>query len=174
MATPHVAGSAAVVIDQHPDWTSADVRSAIVNTAVRGVLKDSATGKTIVDNPNIVGAGLENLHNAVRAKVSLDPVSIAFGGVPSGSGQSRSGEIVVKNLTAATATFTFSIEDPFAGGTTFTVSPASVTLAPGATATISVAVSVPRGNTRVDDWAWLKVSMGGTEVAHAALYTRTK
>ena len=174
MATPHVAGSAAVVIDQHPDWTSADVRSAIVNTAVRGVLKDSATGKTIVDNPNVVGAGLENLHNAVRAKVSLDPVSIAFGGVPSGSGQNRSGEIVVKNLTGATATFTFSIEDPFAGGATYTVSPASVTLAPGATATIRVAVSVPRGHNRVDDWAWLKVSTGGTEVAHAALYTRTK
>ena len=35
MATPHVAGSAAVVIDQHPDWAAADVRSALVNTAVR-------------------------------------------------------------------------------------------------------------------------------------------
>ena len=101
MATPHVAGSAAVVIDQHGDWTAADVRSAIVNTAVRGVLRDSATGATLVDNPNIVGAGLENVFNAVRASISLDPVSIAFGGVPAGSGQGRSGEIVVKNLTAS-------------------------------------------------------------------------
>ena len=174
MATPHVAGSAAVVIDQHADWTAADVRSAIVNTAVRGVLKDSATGKIIVDNPNVVGAGLENLYNAVRAKVSLDPVSIAFGGVPSGSGQSRSGEIIVKNLTGATATFTFSIEDPFAGGAAYTVTPTSVTLAAGATTTIRVAVSVPRGFGQRDDWAWLKVSTGGAEVAHAALYTRTK
>ena len=78
--------------------------------------RTSATGKIVVDNPNVVGAGLENLYNAVQAKVSLDPVSIAFGGVPSGSGQSRSGEIIVKNLTGATATFTFSIEDPFASG----------------------------------------------------------
>jgi subtilisin family serine protease len=179
MATPHVAGSAAVVIEQHPDWTSADVRSAIVNTAVRGVLKDSATGKVIVDDPNIVGAGLENLWNAVRAKVSLDPVSIAFGGVPSGSGQNRSGEIIVKNLTGATATFTFAIEDPFTGGASYTVTPASVTLAAGASATIRVAVDVPRGFSGApdkgpNDWAWLEVSMGGTEVAHAALYTRAK
>ena len=130
MATPHVAGTAAVVVDQHGDWTAADVRSAIVNTAVRGVLKDSATGTTFVDNPNIVGAGLENVSNAVRASISLDPVSIAYGAVPSGSGQSRSNEIVVKNLTDATATFTFTIDDPFAGGASYSVLPRSVTLTP--------------------------------------------
>ena len=96
------------------------------------------TGETIVDNPNVVGAGLENLFNAVQASVSLDPVSVAFGGIPSGSGQNRSGEIIVKNLTDSTATFEFSIEDPFAGGASYTVSPASVTLAPGATTTIRV------------------------------------
>jgi subtilisin family serine protease len=174
MATPHISGSAAVIIDQHPDWTAADVRSAIVNTAVRGVLKDAMTGKTIVDDPNVVGAGLENLHHAVLAKVSLDPVSISFGGVPSGSGQGRSGQFVVKNLTDATATFTFSIEDPFAGGASYSVSPGSVTLGPGQTATIDVDVQVPRGNPSGDDWAWLEVSMDGAEVAHAALYTRTR
>jgi len=174
MATPHVAGSAAVVIDQHPDWTSADVRSAIVNTAARGVLKDTATGRTVVDNPNVVGAGLENLHHAVMASVSLDPVSLAFGGVPSGSGQGRTGEFVVKNLTSGTATFTFAVDDPFAGGITYTVSPASVTLGPGQTATIEVRMANPRGTTQRDDWAWLEVSMNGAEVAHAALYTRTK
>jgi minor extracellular serine protease Vpr len=174
MATPHVAGSAAVVIDQHPDWSAADVRSAIVNTAARGVLKDTATGRIVVDNPNIVGAGLENLHHAVMASVSLDPVSLAFGGVPSGSGQGRTGEIIVKNLTSGTATFTFAIDDPTAGGVTYTVSPASVTLGPGQSTTIEVSVAVPRGNAVRDDWAWLEVSMNGGEVAHAALYTRTK
>ena len=132
------------------------------------------TGETIVDNPNVVGAGLENLLNAVQASVSLDPVSVAFGGIPSGSGQNRSGEIIVKNLTDSTATFAFSIEDPFAGGASYTVSPASVTLAPGATTTIRVTVDVPRAFPQRDDWAWLLVSTGGSEVAHAALYTRTK
>jgi subtilisin family serine protease len=174
MATPHISGSAAVVIEQHPDWTSADVRSAIVNTARRGVLKDTATGRIVIDNPNVVGAGLEDLHHAVQATVSLDPVSLSFGGVPSGSGQGRSGDIVVKNLTSGTATFAFSIDDPFAGGTTYIVSPASVTLGPGQTTTVDLSVAVPRGNTQADDWAWLEVSMNGNEVAHAALYTRTK
>ncbi|HET7203688.1 MAG TPA: S8 family serine peptidase [Steroidobacteraceae bacterium] len=174
MATPHIAGSAAVVIDVHPDWTSADVRSAIVNTAARNVLKDTTTGESGVDDPNAVGAGLANLHYAVMASVSLDPVSLAFGGVPAGSGQSRSGQFMVKNLTDSTATFTFSIEDPAAGGVTYAVAPGSVTLGPGQTAMIDVSVNVPRGHPTPDDWAWLEVSVDGSEVAHAALYTRTR
>ena len=174
MATPHVAGTAALVLDAHPTWTAPDVRSAIVNTAVRGVLKDAATGTVFVDNPNITGAGLENAANAVSASISLDPVSIGYGSVPSGSGQSRSDSIVVKNLRTTTATYTFAIDDPFAGGASYVVSPTSVTLAPGATATIRVTLSVPRGFDTVNDWAWLEVSSGGTEVAHAALYTRVK
>ena len=174
MATPHVAGASALVLDAHPTWTAPDVRSAIVNTAVRGVLKDAATGEVFVDNPNIVGAGLLNAATAVGASISLDPVSIGYGAVPSGSGQNRTDQIVVKNLRGASATFTFAIDDPFAGGASYTVSPSSVTLAPGATTTIRVTVSVPRGFDTTDDWAWLEVFSGGEEVAHAALYTRTK
>ncbi len=63
---------------------------------------------------------------------------------------------------------------PFARGATYSVSPSSVTLAPGATATIRVTVSVPRGFDTENDWAWLEVFRSGVEVAHAALYTLTK
>ena len=36
MATPHLAGAAAVVRGAHPSWTAAQVRSAVVNTAREG------------------------------------------------------------------------------------------------------------------------------------------
>ena len=42
MAAPHLAGSAAVIRGQHPQWSAAQVRSAVVNTAQRGVLKGFA------------------------------------------------------------------------------------------------------------------------------------
>lgn len=37
MATPHVAGSAAVLKQQHPDWDPVQIKSALVNTAKRPI-----------------------------------------------------------------------------------------------------------------------------------------
>src|SRR5207253_3316012 len=72
MATPHLAGTAAVVLGRHPSWSAAQVRSAIVNTADQGVLKKS-TSTAKETNVFVIGAGRENLTSAVNAKVALDP-----------------------------------------------------------------------------------------------------
>src|SRR4051794_19150354 len=49
MATPHLAGSAAVLLSQHPTWTPRDVNSALVNTADRNVLRTTAGDAYVVD-----------------------------------------------------------------------------------------------------------------------------
>lgn len=85
MATPHLAGMAAAVIDAWTDQgrvhTAEQVRSAIVNTAVEGVLTDHATGRTLVDDANVVGAGLANLPASIEAEYAVSPVSTSFGAV---------------------------------------------------------------------------------------------
>jgi minor extracellular serine protease Vpr len=174
MATPHLAGSAAVVEWEHPDWTPAQVRSAIVNTAARNLLTQYNHTTTLQTNPLIEGAGLENLDNAVKAQVALDPVSVSFGTVPSISGQTQSAPVTLSNLSGASETLALSAGSDYAqpkSGVSFSVSPASVTLAPGGSATVTVTLTEAKGAATGNHYAWLEVNSGSTNVAHAALYT---
>jgi subtilisin family serine protease len=68
MASPHLAGTAAVVKSQHPDWTPAEICSAIVNTADAGAL-DSLVHTNPLGDPNLYGAGLVDVDAAVHATV---------------------------------------------------------------------------------------------------------
>ena len=145
MATPHLAGSAAVVKSQHPDWPAWAIRSAIVNTAETGVLKAFTDGTTVVTDVNIEGAGRENLLNAVNAKVGLSPVSVSFGAIPSGAGQTKSVAISLTNLTGAPATWSLGIADTTGSGVSYSLSASSVTLAAGASASVNVTLTATKG-----------------------------
>jgi subtilisin family serine protease len=169
MATPHLAGAAAVVRGVHPDWTAAQVRSAIVNTAQEGLLRHPATGAVTAD-VQIVGAGLLDVRSALAASAGLDPVSVSFGAISPGSGGRRTGSIVITNLTGAQATYAISLADDASDGVTFGVSPASVTLAPGASATIGLTAVAQRSIADGPRQAFVRVSTGGVEVAHAAVF----
>jgi minor extracellular serine protease Vpr len=169
MATPHLAGSAAVVIGQHPDWSAAEVRSAIVNTATQGVLKDFQTGASIVADPNIVGAGLDNLQAAVGASVGIDPVSVSFGAVPRISGISKSVDVRLSNLTGSAQTYALSIGSVSGSGVSYSTSASSVTIDAGGSATVSIKMTAAKGAGLGDHYATLQVGS-----SHAILYTFIK
>lgn len=171
MATPHLAGSAAVVRGQHPDWSAAEVRSAIVNTAVRNVVHD-LDGAPVTD-VNIVGAGREDLKNAVDATVALDPVSVSFGAVASGSGQSSVVDVTLRNIGASGKTFGLSVADADAG-VAYAVSPAAASLAPGESTVVRITMTAGKGAPAGGQQAFLVVNDGAGNVAHAALYTLVK
>jgi minor extracellular serine protease Vpr len=77
MATPHLAGSAALLLDLNPDWSPADVKSALVNTAAR-VVTDSNTGTV---DPGVLarGGGRVDLTAVADIPVTIDPASASFG-----------------------------------------------------------------------------------------------
>ncbi len=82
MSTPHIAGSAAVLLQLYPDWSPAQVKSALVNRADM-VVQDAFTGTHDV-GPTAQGAGRENLSVSADATTWMDPVSASFGRVTVG------------------------------------------------------------------------------------------
>src|SRR5690606_27192903 len=63
MASPHVAGSAALLIGAHPDWTPSQVASALLTTARPSVMVNRDTPATPLEQ----GSGTVDLAKAVRA-----------------------------------------------------------------------------------------------------------
>jgi subtilisin family serine protease len=171
MATPHLAGTAAVVRAQHPDWSAAEIRSAIVNTAKRNVVHD-LDGVAIAD-VNVVGAGRLDVQNAVEATIALDPVSVSFNAVPSGSGQSRTVNVTVRNIGTAAKSLAFAVADSDSG-VAYSVSPASASLGAGESTVVAVTMTAGKGAPVGGQQAFLVINSGGSEVAHGALFTQVK
>ena len=106
MATPHIAGSAAVLLDlSNKTWSPARIKSALVNRAEL-VVKDAVTGSHDV-GPTAQGGGRENLANAAHATTWLDPVSASFGKVAVGHPTSET--ITIFNPTGSAQTFQISV-----------------------------------------------------------------
>ena len=69
MATPHVAGAAAILLQQHPTWTQKQVKSALMASP------KSDDGVSVFDQ----GAGRVDLAAAIDQSVTADPASLSFG-----------------------------------------------------------------------------------------------
>jgi hypothetical protein len=101
MSTPHIAGSAAVLLQLHNDWTPAQIKSALVNRADL-VITDSITGTHDV-GPTAQGAGRENLSVAADGTTWMNPASASFGRVTLGHPTSLN--ITLSNPTGTAQTF---------------------------------------------------------------------
>jgi minor extracellular serine protease Vpr len=103
MATPHLAGSSAVLLQLHPDWSPDQVKSALANTADR-VIKDAKKG-TMDVGPTAQGAGRENLTHAADATILFEPDSASFGRISSSVTIPTPFTFTLSNTTGASQTF---------------------------------------------------------------------
>ncbi len=69
MSSPHIAGLGALIIEAHPDWSPAQVKSALMTTARQDVFKED--GATPAD-PFDFGAGHVDPNNAVDPGLTYD------------------------------------------------------------------------------------------------------
>ncbi|MGW4892648.1 S8 family serine peptidase [Kitasatospora sp. NPDC004240] len=151
MATPHVAGLAALVRAAHPGHTVEQVKAALMNTAEDTWLGDDHGGP--VYGPERTGAGRARVDRAVRTPaVALaagdgavpGSVGVSFGPVAVGGPLSLGREVEVRNLSGTALEYrtgyAAATEVP---GARFEVTPERVTVPAGGTARVTVTLSVP-------------------------------
>jgi subtilisin family serine protease len=137
MATPHVAGSAALLKQLHPTWTPAQTKSALMTTATENVWTN--TTKTILAGVLDRGAGRIDLTKAGNPGITLDQPSLSAGEIT--AGQHADFTIQARDVSGG-GTWTVSTVET-AGGANFDVTPSStsLTVPGGGAATLGVTVA---------------------------------
>jgi len=150
MASPLTAGVAALVKAEHPGWKPVRVKAAVVNNAVHDVFEGpNHTGP--IHDPARVGTGRIDAKKAFKATSlayvkAQKAVSATFGVVaaPIDGGKVKKIKYVeVKNTGKKKVSYQArydAIND--AAGVTYTVAPASFSLAPGKTRSLKVTMTV--------------------------------
>ncbi len=150
MATPHVAGAAALLAQQHPDWTGAQLKAALTASAK--------------PNPDLgeyaQGAGRVDVARAIEQTVVSEPTNVSLGLQvwPHDDDQPITKSFSYRNTSAADVTLALSLDTDAAEGL-FSLSADEVTVPAGGTAEVSVTADTKVGTT---DGA-----LGGTVVATA-------
>ena len=106
-----VAGAAALVKQRNPQWTSAQIKSALVNTATT-LIRDYTDNGLIQASVLDIGAGKLNAADAVRANVTIEPATLSLGVVGS-SNPSQS--LTIRNTSNSPVSLTLQVRASFGG-----------------------------------------------------------
>ena len=137
MASPHVAGAVALLLEARPNTPPSAVGDILTNSAVPR--PRPASGDQL-DMVSVQGAGLLDIASAVRATTRVEPGQLALGETEGGS---VTGSFEITNDSPGTVTYTLSHEPALASGpNTFLI--ASV-VAPSTVGFSTNPVSVPPG-----------------------------
>ncbi|MBP2336589.1 subtilisin family serine protease [Saccharothrix coeruleofusca] len=160
MATPHVAGAAALLAQRHPDWSGSRIKTALTSSA----------RPNPASTPYDQGTGRIDVAAALTQALTAEPASLSFGNQrwPHHDDAPVTRELVYRNTgtepvaLSVTAEMTGPDGEPAPAGLV-TASPAEVTVPAGGQATVTVTA-----DTRVDGpdggYAGLVTASGGTAV----------
>ncbi|MFF5003749.1 S8 family serine peptidase [Streptomyces phaeochromogenes] len=170
MATPHVAGAAAILKQQHPDWTYTELKAALTGSAKGGKY-----------TPFQQGSGRIQVDKAIKQTVIANPSSVSFGiqQWPHTDDTPVTEKITYKNLGTADVTLSLSATATNPKGQAapagfFTLGAKTVTVpAGGGTASVDLTVNSKLGGTVDGAYsAYVTATGGGQSVRTAAAVQR--
>ncbi|MET7552431.1 S8 family serine peptidase [Streptomyces sp. NPDC005479] len=129
MATPHVAGAAALLAQTHPDWTGQQLKDALVST----------TKSTPQFSPYMGGSGRVDIAAAVKDSVVASASAFASAKWPYTQGQVASKDVTYTNTAADPVTLDLALSTPGSPTGLFSLSASQVTVPAHGTATVTVA-----------------------------------
>jgi len=171
MASPHVAGAAAVLRQARPDWSNTDIKSALMSTAR---YLEVYTHEGAPAQPLDMGSGRLQLDAALDPGVLLSPPSLSFGRMITGTEATLTLE--VRSVAEDVQEYTLRTLDTRAGFTAtralpgMEIFPDRIRLRPGETATVRVEWDTAEAGIG-DNQGWLVLTSEGYE-AHLAAWMR--
>ena len=124
MAAPHVAGAVALLLQRHPTWTPAQVKSALALTGDPAYTSDYKSEET----PTLRGGGgVVNLPRADATPLFATPVAFAFGLLRSNASQTRSVQLTDSGL-GGSGPWTVTVEAQSRPAGATILAPAAVTV----------------------------------------------
>ncbi|MFI6880234.1 S8 family peptidase [Streptomyces sp. NPDC050400] len=170
MATPHVAGAAAILKQQHPDWTYQELKGALVGSA-KGNAKY---------NPFQQGSGRIQVDQAIKQTVFAEPVSVSFGVAqwPHTDDTAITKKVTYKNTGTADVTLDLAVAATNPKGQAapagfFTLGATKVTVPAGGTASVDLTANTKLGGTVDGAYsAYVTATGGGQAVRTAAAVQR--
>ncbi|MGY1454467.1 S8 family peptidase [Streptomyces sp. SS8] len=165
MATPHVAGAAALLAQRHPDWTGERIKGALTASTKPG------KGYTAFQQ----GSGRADVNKALKQTIVAEPVSIGFGTAqwPHGDDEPVTKDITYRNLgtedvtLSLTATGTDPRGKPAPKGM-FTLAADEVTVPAGGTASVGITADTRLGGNVNGGYSVTVTATGGGQSVRTA------
>jgi subtilisin family serine protease len=128
MATPHVAGSAALLAQEHPDWKAAQLKDILMSSAAPKGAADAFQQ----------GAGRVDVAHAITQTITTEPASVSFGleKWPHDSDRPLTKTVTYHNAGTSALTLDLSLPGDKAG--VYSLSTGALTVPAGGTADVKV------------------------------------
>jgi subtilisin family serine protease len=163
MAAPHVAGAAALLLQQHPGWSPQQVKSALM-TSAQPAWGDTA--RTQEASVLLEGGGLIDVSAADDPNLFAEPSSLSFGFLNT-DGHTARKPLLLELSDAGTGGGAWNVSvEPQSASPGATIAPAtsSVTISPGGTVDLPIVATATDSAPTGDDTGFVVLTRGSDRV----------
>ena len=163
MAAPHVAGAAALLLQQHPGWSPQQVKSALTTSAGPAW---GDTARTQEASVLLEGGGLIDVAAATSPKLFATPTSLSFGYLTTDAGPARKALLLtLADAGTGGGTWSVSVQPQSAtAGAAIAPSTSSVSLSPGGTVELPLVATASYTAPSGDNTGFVVLTRGSERV----------